>query len=373
MNTKRFITNVGIVVVSTSLCILVSEIGLRVFRPALLVGVSHLPCIYSKNEQHGYTYRPGSKGWIHRNFEIDNAVLINSEGHHDVEYTYGDQSNLVRVVAIGDSFTACLQVPIPDMWTRVLQRELNEETRKRIEVVNLGLDGTGTDVHKDILQSYVEKNKVDLVVLSFYRNDIRDLTLQKLYREVYKGFVIAYQNDDHKNGILNYIDKNWPSPFMLMAYNNSYLFRGVVNTMGTPILLRSNFIAPHHVGIERLASHKSKMRADKTFKELLALSQEHNFDLVVIPLPTKEDPNESLHILTKSISREYQDQLHTIDIMPVMNKLRHEEGIKYRQLFWKYDWHFNSTGNRLYGIALATILEEEYPHLIKKRPNDCRI
>ena len=45
-------------------------------------------------------------------------------------------------------------------WTQTLERELHATS-----VVNLGLDGTGTDVHLAILKEYLSEHQPEMVIL----------------------------------------------------------------------------------------------------------------------------------------------------------------------------------------------------------------
>ena len=114
------------------------------------MGVSHSPDLYQAHARWGYSYRPDSSGRLLRNFEMDTVVHIDAAGFHDGPHDLADGGPLI--LALGDSFTAALHVPVEETWTQVLQRELRASCDPELDVLNLGLDGSGTDVHLRILE-----------------------------------------------------------------------------------------------------------------------------------------------------------------------------------------------------------------------------
>ena len=109
---------------------------------------------------------PGATGQVAAHFEIDNRVEINSLGFYDAEP--GPDEAAPRVLVVGDSFTAAMNVERPAVWTAVLERALRDGGQPRADVVNLGLDGTGTDVHAALLREYVPRFSPDTVLIAFY-------------------------------------------------------------------------------------------------------------------------------------------------------------------------------------------------------------
>ena len=178
--------------------LLLFEACLRVFRSDILpfVGQAHQPCIYVADGQTGYRYKPNSTGLFQRNFEIDNIVRINSSGFHDVErMPFNPDDSSRHIVVIGDSFTAELMVPVSRTWTQILEREIARSgDAPHVDVINLGLDGTGTDVHLTLLQENVSTYRPDIVVLAFFENDLQDIQRKMEYRECYRDYVLVYSD-----------------------------------------------------------------------------------------------------------------------------------------------------------------------------------
>ncbi len=355
---NKTISTVLLAVFSVLLGAAIGEIVLRLAGPAGLVGLSHQPGIYVKNDLTGYTYAPGSRDRVERNFEIDNPVIINSAGFHDRERNPGGDRDAFRIVAVGDSFTACLHVPVPDTWTQILEKMLPAEGGNPVEIINLGLDGTGTDVQTRILSSYLAAGEADLVLLAFHANDTFDTGMARTFREVYDGYVIAYQNEKQRERVTGYIDRNKPSPLARFLFDHLFLFRAIVTATGRP-LLKSNFV---HPGSEYFTGHLRTPPADRltsAFADLAALTAARKVRLAVVPLPAKKGPDVSMNALTENLSREILEKIRILDLRPGLRKLLEEKDLDYREMFWEYDDHLNKTGNDLVAAALAALLEDE--------------
>lgn len=350
---------------------LICEALLRIAKPVRNVGISHQPLIYERDDGIGYRYVKHGKDRIHRNFEIDNLVLMNSDGFHDVERGQLNGQGRQRIVTIGDSFTACMHVPIEDTWTQVLERKLHDDLHSPIDVINLGLDGTSTDVHLGILSSYLHRNKAKTVLLAFYENDISDISVGRMYREVHDGYVIAYQSDAQRQQIMDYLEKKGPPGLIRMLYGNSYFLRTLINGVDKHSVLRSNYVPPWAIGIKLslFGEEETRSRAEAVFRELDELCKKEAVTLYIAPLPTKKKPGGSYDALREGISPDLLGRFKIVDLASVVESLLDEEELIYDQLFWKYDGHFSAKGNRIIGIAMAIALTRDPSFLAEGVPS----
>ena len=345
--------------------LVVLEASLRLLRSELAPFVSReiFPCIYAEDPQTGYKYKPNITGRISRNIEMDNIVKINSKGFHDIEHTLGKLSYKRKIVAIGDSFTSSLHVPIAHTWTQVLGRELRQlDDEISTEVFNLGLDGTGTDVHLLILQNNLSTYEPDIVILAFYENDIQDLQRSMRFRECYQGHVVVFENQHQKEELERYVDTHKPGSTGRWMFDNIYVFR-LANwlaeqLLGAGPLLSRNYVSPSMVSKQVPISQVHPHNIDKYLVELKYLSKQHGFRLLIIPVPTKDSKTGSFQVLTEKASPEVLADLDIIDVSKHMEQLIENRGIDYGDLFWKYDGHFNAIGNEIFGAACASVLQE---------------
>lgn len=332
----------------------VVEVTLRFLKPPQL-SFTQMPCIYIKDEQLGYTYKSSATEWIYRNFEIDNTVKTNSMGFHDIEHDMNEK--VPRVLVIGDSSTASTHIDISKGWTQTLQRELGKNKNSDIEVINLGLDGTGTDVHLAILKKYLPIFKPELVILAFYENDVKDILKKRKFRECYEGYVLSYQNEEERRNLITFVEKHKPSVFSSWLFKNLYLFRVITYLHRGGVPLRSNYITPSRIGIDVFEKADNPLNIEYVFKGLTALSRKHKFQLFVIPVTPKDNPTQSLNILRHNISESTQSKLNIIDISRIVQKLLNKDKKSYDELFWKYDGHFNAYGNQIFGLAVAEVIK----------------
>ncbi len=132
-------------------------------------------------------YRPDSRfGWSHtpddhfirviedRKLEIE----INSLGLRDFEYTYQKPEDVFRILVLGDSFAEAFQVPHKATFAKILERRLNagpSVSGRKVEVLNTGASGYGTDNELLFFLHEGKKYDPDLVVVAFYvGNDVRN-------------------------------------------------------------------------------------------------------------------------------------------------------------------------------------------------------
>jgi hypothetical protein len=106
----------------------------------------------------------------------DNHITFNGKGYRGPEIPYDKPHDVYRILLIGDSFVEAVQVDYPDTFGALLQTELAKHNtdKRKFEVVAQGRYGWGT------LQEYLYyvnegyKYHADLVILSFYINDVAD-------------------------------------------------------------------------------------------------------------------------------------------------------------------------------------------------------
>ena len=349
LNVRRAVLSAVCLVAVLSLC----ELFLRILKPEV-VGTNHQPCIYVPNQVTGYSYIPGSSDEMQRNFEIDTRVFINSRGFHDIERAPEETLQARRIAVIGDSFTASLHVPVSNAWTQVLEKELSQG--RKTDVYNLGLDGTGTDVQVAILKDQFDRGMTfDVVIVAFYRNDADDVAFGPVSRAVHGPYVITYQDESQEEKILQRIGKS-PNRPVAWLYARSYLFRAAMNVISRNNLLANNFVGPKQVGLQVRRVYDARARLEKTFGELIALAQKQSFELLVVPIPDKDDPGASMGVLMDNLSPQLAGSLRILDVKPSFEGLATGSNLRYKDLFWKRDGHFNVDGNRILALALAGML-----------------
>jgi lysophospholipase L1-like esterase len=329
--------------------LLLAELVLRITRPQA-VGLNRMPTLYERDATTGYRYRPNTSGRFTRLFEFDRIVSINGRGLHDDDRPLLEGQRVVAVV--GDSFTAAMHVSIAEGWPHQLEQELRERVDPSLRVVNLGLDGTGTDVQLELLKKHVTDLEPEIVVLGFYANDRSDVQRQLVYREVHAGYVLQYQIEEDARRLRALAERLRAETVRWWLFERSFLFRfGVYLSGGDKNPFRTNIISPRAVGGRRHVREDPSLL--RILQDTVTLAESEGFELVVAPVPPRARPHASLQVFRRQVPL---PGLHVLDLVDGMRALAVAEGEGWRDLYWKRDPHFSPEGNRIFARALADAL-----------------
>jgi len=143
----------------------------------------------------GHVYRPNHEQVL-QSREFRALWRSNAQGVR-AERDFGPKApNVVRVLCVGDSFTACDQVDYAQSWPAVLERCLADEFGPgQVEVVNAGFPGFGTVNEARWLAKFGAAFEPDLVLLAMTPNDLLEnqFPLQYTARE---GALVSSASSD---------------------------------------------------------------------------------------------------------------------------------------------------------------------------------
>ncbi len=105
--------------------------------------------------------------------EFSTPIRNNSFGFNDRERAIENREGRFRIVVLGDSYVAALQVPQGRSFSAVLEEMLNE-VDDRFEVIPLAEHGIGQEEEAKILEEFGLRFGPDLVILLFVTNDLHD-------------------------------------------------------------------------------------------------------------------------------------------------------------------------------------------------------
>ena len=102
---------------------------------------------------------------------------------------------------------------------------------------------------------------------------------------------------------------------------------------------------------------------ESAFGDVLALSTEHGFRLLVVPVPRKDDRRAATAraVLSATLSSRLRDRLDVVDLAPAIHAILKQENREFDAMFWRYDGHYNAFGNRVFGEAVATAILRTNP------------
>jgi hypothetical protein len=181
MNSRiTWLRDVLLVLASLAATVVLAEVVVRLVAPQP-TGLSH-------QDRYGLAlHYPGITRYLP---QYGHDVSFNSAGMRDREHTLNKPAGVFRVLLLGDSFTEALQVPFEASLPSLLEQGLAERTGKRVEVVNAGVSGWGTDDELRYLTQYGLRYHPDLVVVAMtLHNDISD-NLRQDWHTVRNGALV---------------------------------------------------------------------------------------------------------------------------------------------------------------------------------------
>ena len=154
------------------------ELSLALFWPHKIVP----SMLYERN--YFCQYHP-LLGWINKP-DYENSVTTtkgfsfhithNARGLRGREYPYERTPGKYRILVLGDSFAWGFGVGDSEVFTQTL-----ESITPDVEVINMGVSGYGTDQELLLYTEEGYKYKPDLVVLTFFNNDLDEISTSISY------------------------------------------------------------------------------------------------------------------------------------------------------------------------------------------------
>lgn len=116
-----------------------------------------------------------NSSWSNTSDEFNVNIKYNSDGLRDIDYKKIKDNNIFRIAVVGDSFAVGEQVNLDETFPKQLDKLLNSRTEKDFEVINFGIRGYNIDSEIVLLKEKVKEYHPDLVILTFFFNDLDGL------------------------------------------------------------------------------------------------------------------------------------------------------------------------------------------------------
>jgi lysophospholipase L1-like esterase len=183
---KNILAKVVLVCIGILAGLLLSEVVLHIIPEKqiarIFYGYAFIYEGFQSNEEIGWVHIPGASFRWNSTGEYDVEVTYNWQGLRDREHTYQKPADTFRILALGDSMTEGIQVPMEETFASVLDTCLNKRMQRRVEVLNGGV--SSYDSGNELLFYIHEgrKYRPDLVlVFTFLANDFMDLERDEDY------------------------------------------------------------------------------------------------------------------------------------------------------------------------------------------------
>ncbi|MDX1650569.1 MAG: GDSL-type esterase/lipase family protein, partial [Myxococcota bacterium] len=122
----------------------------------------------------GLRYNAPGVDYGHHSPDVDVRFRINAQGmRDDRDFAYAKPPGRQRILSLGDSFTAGYEVEADETFSAVLERTLRDRGLD-VEVLNAGVSGFSTAEAYLYLERELWRYAPDVVVVSFFGNDLVD-------------------------------------------------------------------------------------------------------------------------------------------------------------------------------------------------------
>ncbi len=163
---RSFFNKLALVMFSIVLTLGMLEAGARIFK----LGTGGF---WEPHPTLGWRNIPGVTGWESCYGECRVKVHINSLGLRDVEMPYEKPPDVRRILFLGDSMTAGMQVTLEETFVKQAEAYLHAQGYDSWQTVNTAVNGYGTDNELVFYREEGVKYEPDVVVLAVYlANDI---------------------------------------------------------------------------------------------------------------------------------------------------------------------------------------------------------
>jgi lysophospholipase L1-like esterase len=288
---KRFIRSLLIIVLITFGMLFFSELVARAFiwkAPVEEVVQPNTPNVVYGFSTTGFGDLQPNQNTIIPLYGIRPYYLLtNSVGLRNAEEVNPDE-NVIRILAIGDSFTFGAYVHNQETWTSRLEGDLNTTLfpDAQVQVLNAGIPGYTIEDELSYLRDKGLALHPDVVILGFYTNDIFDLypaVRQRLSRAV----ILANEAQvEAPNPLRQFLHDN------LALYNvlNGWFASQQVNSAVQEVSQQTENFQEIYLNMTFLNPTQADYQAywdnyESQFHELVALLAENNIPLVVMAFP----------------------------------------------------------------------------------------
>tara|TARA_B100000959_G_C14983189_1_gene624409 strand:+ start:2486 stop:3520 length:1035 start_codon:yes stop_codon:yes gene_type:complete len=180
LNLKNILKNSFLLFISTFIPLACVELGFYFYGEKFFLWQTNQSWITQLDEELVYSLQPNKIGHFKQDEFVEKS-RINSFGLRDKEidkYSKYDK----RIIVLGDSFTYGYGVNNGQTYSDFLESFFFREDGKKIDVVNAGVHGYGTDQEYKLYKTRLyEKLRHDVLIIGINANDIDDNIGNPLY------------------------------------------------------------------------------------------------------------------------------------------------------------------------------------------------
>jgi lysophospholipase L1-like esterase len=299
----------------------------------------------------------------HKSPDVNVWFRINAEGMRaDRDYPRAKPPGVKRIVSLGDSFTVGYEVEVEQTFSSVLESRLRAAGRS-VEVLNAGVSGFGTAEECAYLERDLFAYSPDVVLVSFYQNDLVDDVRSDLFR-LENGKLVAGRETYVPGGKLGDFLNTNPLFNWLSGYSNAF---ALIKETATQVVKRE--IVAQNLAQQAHATGSDSQGTDPEAAEQRALAaaileriyadcRERGIPLVIQSIPTpnaNHDPTDLYEVFPLA---EFDVNRPGLVFLPAKSVLQPYVG---HQLLYneRSHQHWTPLAHRLSGEALAKLVLDE--------------
>jgi len=210
---KKHILNIITLIATVLILLILLEFSLRVFYPQLLLKRNHIEAstpMFQEGENVPWQLKPLTEARQRDIFgEYDIFVKINNLGLRDTNYNPKLNSNIKKILILGDSMTFGYGVEQEESYPEILETLLGKD----YTVINSGVGGYSPDVEYIYLKEKGLELNSNIIILGLYiGNDITDIGFNEWVeldeKELPKKIISNQYYVDDKNRMRTKGDEN---------------------------------------------------------------------------------------------------------------------------------------------------------------------
>lgn len=356
---------------------------------------------YLSDPRIGWKHTPNNhgvfRGWRYPHAEFRSQVAINAQGYRDTE-DYEYVADQWRIAVLGDSFIQAVQVEQNEAIPELLESGLKARGINS-KIYNFGVSSIGTIHQYQIFRHEVLALKPDVLVLSFFPNDLVDnspsykherpeltpqydfddqgnIQIQPFDIKSQEGLLLSHPIDIKQSDELNQATRtinrlrDWSQRFpssIALEFLKLYMIDrlGLRTDYDYPFdIYRKEYPKPLEESFDLMTNLMSKFQQD---------CRREGIELVVMILPAREQVHPQYwqeHVEQRRFILSHEDfdlykpnrrlknfleqaEIPYLDLMP--NFLAVKDTTK---LFYDFDHHFNAAGHAQAASVLIEYLEQ---------------
>ena len=349
---REFFFKVGLFLLSTFLCLFVSEIFLRTnaINQSYMErrSNSYYPVYPRRNSNVDFVIEPSSPPFLNSS-EYKFARVRNNFGFRDKDFTLKKDSSSILIQTYGDSFTEGDGAQQDSSYPSMLHTIILNSSTPNISVQNFGVCGSDPGFTFRQLQDIGLTFKPDVAVIAYSSFDLTADFFTRGGLERFKdGF---WQSSD---------GPNWE-----WLYASSYVARLVANSVFG--ITHTNFFLSEEQKAKRINYLKPKW--NETFQRIAELARNNHIQIMLLKKPERSELDNNEYMCDFSFFENIADTISVFKRFDLLPYYRDSLGITEQnsaQYYWPIDGHHNATGYAAMAKSVGAGLKKFYPQLFEK-------